>query len=33
MSALTPESPIAAKVCPSPNHGERKDGRRPTMPV
>ena len=33
MSALTPESPIAAKVFPSPNHGERKGGRRPTMLV
>ena len=31
MSALTPESPVAAKVFPSPNHGERKDGRRPSM--
>lgn len=28
---LTPDSPVAAKVFPSPNHGERKDGRRPTM--
>jgi N-acetylmuramoyl-L-alanine amidase len=28
---LTPESPVAAKVFPSPNHGERRDGRRPTM--
>jgi N-acetylmuramoyl-L-alanine amidase len=26
---LSPESPVAAKVFPSPNHGERKDGRRP----
>ena len=28
---LAPESPVAAKVFPSPNHGERRDGRRPTM--
>lgn len=28
---LSPESPIAAKVFPSPNHGERKDGMRPDM--
>lgn len=28
---LTPESPIAAKVFPSPNHGERAGGRRPDM--
>ena len=28
---LTPESPAAANVFPSPNHGERKDGRRPDM--
>jgi N-acetylmuramoyl-L-alanine amidase len=28
---LHPESPAAAKVFPSPNHGERRDGRRPTM--
>ncbi len=26
-----PESPVAAKVFPSPNHGERRDGRRPDM--
>ncbi|RDI60670.1 N-acetylmuramoyl-L-alanine amidase [Microvirga subterranea] len=30
---LTPESSVAAKVFPSPNHGERKDGLRPTMLV
>ena len=24
-----PDSPVAAKIFPSPNHGERKDGRRP----
>lgn len=30
---LTPESPIAAQVFPSPNHGERKDGWRPDMLV
>lgn len=29
MSHPVPESPVAAKVFPSPNHGERKDGRRP----
>jgi N-acetylmuramoyl-L-alanine amidase len=28
---LTPESPVAAKVFPSPNHRERRDGRRPDM--
>lgn len=28
---LRPESPVATKVFPSPNHGERKDGRRPTL--
>jgi len=28
-----PESPVAAKVFPSPNHGERKDGRRPNLLV
>ena len=28
---LTPESPVAAKVFPSPNHGERARGRRPDM--
>lgn len=28
---LSPDSPVAAKVFPSPNHGERKEGRRPTM--
>ncbi len=31
MSSLVPDSPLAAKVFPSPNHGERKDGRRPDM--
>jgi N-acetylmuramoyl-L-alanine amidase len=30
---LTPDSPIAGKVFPSPNHGERRDGRRPDMLV
>jgi N-acetylmuramoyl-L-alanine amidase len=30
---LSPESPVAAKVFPSPNHGERKDGQRPSMLV
>ena len=28
---LTPESSVATKVFPSPNHGERRDGRRPTL--
>src|ERR687886_1089934 len=28
---LAPESPVAAKVFPSPNHGERRDGRRPNL--
>jgi N-acetylmuramoyl-L-alanine amidase len=28
---LQPDSPVAARVIPSPNHGERKDGRRPDM--
>ena len=28
---LQPDSPVAACVIPSPNHGERKDGRRPDM--
>jgi N-acetylmuramoyl-L-alanine amidase len=26
-----PDSPVAAKVFPSPNHDERRDGRRPDM--
>jgi N-acetylmuramoyl-L-alanine amidase len=30
---LKPESPVAARVFPSPNHGDRKDGRRPDMVV
>lgn len=30
-AALSPESPVATKVFPSPNHGERKDGMRPDM--
>ncbi|MCB5177117.1 N-acetylmuramoyl-L-alanine amidase [Microvirga lenta] len=29
--SLSPESPVAAKVFPSPNHGERKDGQHPSM--
>jgi N-acetylmuramoyl-L-alanine amidase len=33
MAALSPESPIASKVFPSPNHGERKDGHRPSMVI
>jgi N-acetylmuramoyl-L-alanine amidase len=28
---LSPDSPVARKVFPSPNHGERRDGRRPDM--
>jgi N-acetylmuramoyl-L-alanine amidase len=28
---LVPDSPVAAKVFPSPNHSERKDGRRPDI--
>ena len=28
---LKPESSVAAKVFPSPNHGDRKDGKRPSM--
>jgi N-acetylmuramoyl-L-alanine amidase len=32
-TSLSPESPIAAKVFPSPNHGERKDGLRPSMVI
>lgn len=30
---LSPDSPVARKVFPSPNHGERRDGRRPDMLV
>ena len=30
---LSPDSPVAAKVFPSPNHSERKVGRRPDMLV
>jgi N-acetylmuramoyl-L-alanine amidase len=30
---LRPESSVATKVFPSPNHGERKDGRPPTLLV
>lgn len=33
MSGLVPDSRVAAKVFPSPNHGERKDGRHPTILV
>jgi N-acetylmuramoyl-L-alanine amidase len=29
--ALSPESPAASAFIPSPNHGERPDGRRPDM--
>jgi N-acetylmuramoyl-L-alanine amidase len=31
MTQPSPESPHAAKVFPSPNHGERREGRRPDM--
>lgn len=31
MSQPVPDSPVAAKVFPSPNHGERRDGRAPDM--
>ncbi|MCG7391715.1 N-acetylmuramoyl-L-alanine amidase [Microvirga sp. ACRRW] len=31
--SLSTESPVATKVFPSPNHGERKDGQRPTMVI
>jgi len=30
-SAFFPDSCVVAEVVPSPNHGERKDGRRPDM--
>lgn len=30
---LSPESTVAAKVFPSPNHGERKGGQRPDMVI
>ena len=30
-ASLSPESAVAAKVFPSANHGERKDGRQPNM--
>lgn len=30
---LVPDSPLAAGVRPSPNHGERREGRRPDMLV
>ena len=33
MAVLTPESKVADKVFASPNHGERRDGQRPTMLV
>jgi N-acetylmuramoyl-L-alanine amidase len=33
MSALTPDTSCAAKVHPSPNHGERKDGKSVTALV
>src|SRR5688572_2851445 len=28
---LVPATPVATKVFPSPNHGERRNGRRPTL--
>lgn len=31
MTRLTPESSVATKVFPSPNHGERREGRRPDL--
>ncbi len=31
MSSATPDSAFAKKVFPSPNHGERKDGKQPDM--
>jgi N-acetylmuramoyl-L-alanine amidase len=31
--AFAPDSSVVAEVMPSPNHGERKDGRRPDMIV
>lgn len=30
-SRPTPDSPVAAKVFPSPNHGERTEGKKPDM--
>ena len=30
-SAFTPDSSVVAEVLPSPNNGERRDGRRPDM--
>jgi len=33
MAVLSPESKVADKVFASPNHGERRDGQRPTMLV
>jgi len=33
MSRLQPDSPVASKVFPSPNHGERRDNRKPDMLV
>jgi N-acetylmuramoyl-L-alanine amidase len=33
MTVLSPESKVADKVFASPNHGERRDGQRPTMLV
>jgi N-acetylmuramoyl-L-alanine amidase len=32
-SVFSPDSSVVAEVDPSPNHGERKDGRRPDMIV
>ena len=33
MTRPVPDSPLAARVFPSPNHGERREGRRPDMLV
>lgn len=33
MAHPAPDSPVASRVFPSPNHGERRDGRRPDMLV
>src|SRR5438067_1423358 len=33
MSTFQPESSVVADVVPSPNHGERKDGKKPDMIV
>src|SRR5919205_26814 len=33
ISQMRPDSPVASEVVPSPNHGERRNGRRPDMLV